>query len=111
MDEALIKRILPHSLEAEGSVIGSMVMDKEAIVAASEFLKEEDFYSKQYGALFGTMTALYNEGKPVDLITLQEKLKEKNLPPEVYSLEFISDLVTAVPTSANVKHYAEIVKE
>ncbi len=111
MDEALIKRILPHSLEAEGSVIGSMIMDKEAIVAASELLKEEDFYSKQYGALFDTMTDLYNEGKPVDLITLQEKLKEKNLPPEVYSLEFISDLVTAVPTSANVKHYAEIVKE
>ena len=54
---------------------------------------------------------LFNEGKPVDLITLQERLKEKDVPPEITSLEFARDLLTAVPTSANVKYYAEIVME
>ena len=111
MDEAVIKRISPHSIEAEQSVIGSMIMDKDAIVTASEILIAEDFYQNQYGVLFDAMVELFNEGKPVDLITLQNRLKEKELPPELSSLEFIRDLVAAVPTSANVKYYANIVKE
>lgn len=111
MEEAVIKRILPHSMEAEQSVIGSMIMDRDAIVVASEILSDQDFYQKQYGILFDTMIELNNEGKPVDLVTLQDKLKEKNVPPELCSIEFIRGLITAVPTSANVKHYATIVKE
>lgn len=111
MDEAFIKKVLPHSSEAEQSVIGSMIMDKDAIVTASEMVMGEDFYEQRYGILFDAMIELFNEGKPVDLITLSNKLKEKDVPPEVCSLEFIRDLITAVPTSANVKHYATIVKE
>ncbi len=111
MDEALIKRVLPHSAEAEQSVIGSMIMDREAIVAASELLTGNDFYEKQYSILFDTMVELSNEGKPVDLVTLQDRLKEKDVPPQVSSLEFIRDLVTSVPTSANVKYYAQIVHD
>ena len=78
MEEALIKRIMPNSLEAEQSVIGSMIMDKEAIMTAGEILIEEDFYHKQYGILFESMLDLFNAGEPVDLITLQNKLKEKD---------------------------------
>lgn len=111
MEEALLKRVLPHSIEAEQSVIGAMIMDKDAIVTASEILAEEDFYSKQCGTLFEAMVELNDEGKPVDLITLQDRLKEKDVPPEVSSLEYIRDLITAVPTSANIKHYANIVSE
>ncbi|HKM22777.1 MAG TPA: replicative DNA helicase [Lachnospiraceae bacterium] len=111
MDEALIKRILPHSIEAEQSVIGSMMMDKEAILVASETVRTEDFYGKQYGILFEAMVELYNEGKPVDLVTLQNRLKEKDVPPEISSLEFVKELVDAVPTSANIKYYANIVAE
>ena len=111
MDEAFIKKILPHSAEAEQSVIGSMIMDKDAIVAASETLTGEDFYQQRYGVIYDAMIELYNEGKPVDLITLQNKLKEKDVPPELCSLEFIRDLITSVPTSANVRYYANIVKE
>lgn len=111
MEEALIKRVMPNSLEAEQSVIGSMIMDKDAIVAASEILISEDFYHKQYGILFDSMIELFNSGEPVDLITLQNKLKEKDVPPEVSSLEYVGNLVAAVPTSANVKYYANIVKE
>ena len=111
MEEALIKRILPHSIEAEQSVVGSMIMDREAIVVASEIVNGDDFYSKQYGILFETMVELNEEGKPVDLVTLQDRLKEKDVPPEVSSLEFVRDLITAVPTSANIKYYANIVAE
>lgn len=111
MEEALIKRILPHSLEAEQSVIGSMIMDREAILVASEVLTREDFYQHQYGIIFEAMVELCNEGQPVDLVTLQNRLKEKDLPPEITSMEYVRELVSAVPTSANVKYYANIVSE
>lgn len=111
MDEALIKRILPHSIEAEQSVVGSMLMDREAIIAASEIVTGGDFYQHQYGVMFESMVELFNEGKPVDLITLQNRLKEKDVPPEVSSLDFVRDIITTVPTSANVKSYANIVRE
>ena len=111
MEEALLKRILPHSIEAEQSVVGAMLMDREAITVAAEIVSAEDFYSKQCGTLFEAMTELNDEGKPVDMVTLQDRLKEKDVPPEVSSLEFIRDLITAVPTSANIKYYANIVSE
>lgn len=111
MDEALIKKILPHSTEAEQSVIGSMIMDRDAIIAATELINGSDFYDQQYMILFDTMVELSNEGKPVDLITLQDRLKEKDVPAQVSSLEFIRDLVSAVPTSANVRYYAQIVRD
>ena len=111
MEETLIKRVMPNSLEAEQSVIGSMIMDQDAIVTAMEILLQEDFYHKQYGILFDAMIELYSSGQPVDLVTLQNKLKEKDVPQEVSSLEFVGELVRAVPTSANVKYYCTIVKE
>lgn len=76
-EEAILKRVLPHSIEAEQSVIGSMIMDKDAIVTASEILHGDDFYSKQYGIIFDAMVELHDSAQPVDLITLQNKLKEK----------------------------------
>ena len=111
MEEALIKRVLPHSIEAEQSVIGSMLMDREAIIAASEMVTADDFYQHQYGVMFEAMVELFNEGKPVDLVTLEDRLREKDVPPEVSSLEFVRDIITTVPTSANVKSYAGIVRE
>ncbi len=110
-EEALLKRVLPHSIEAEQSVIGAMIMDREAITVASEIICGDDFYGRQYGVLFDTMVELNDEGKPVDLVMLQDRLREKDVPPEVSSLEFIRDLITAVPTSANIKYYAGIVAE
>mgnify|MGYP005767029197 FL=1 len=111
IDEAVLKRVLPHSMEAEQSVIGSMIMDREAIVVASEMISGDDFYNKSYGVLFDSMAELNDQGQPVDVVTLQNRLKEKDVPPEVASLEFIRDLITAVPTSANIKYYATIVSE
>lgn len=111
MEEAVLKRVMPHSIEAEQSTIGSMLLDREAVVVASELLTGEDFYSKQYGIVFDAMVELHLEGKPVDLVLLQAKLREKDVPPEVSSLEFMKDLLAVVPTSANIKQYAGIVAE
>ena len=111
MEEALIKRVMPHSIEAEQSVVGAMLMDKDAILTASEIISGQDFYQTAYGVIFDSMVELFNEGKPVDLVTLQARLKEKDVPPEIASLEFVRDLITAVPTSANVRYYAEIVSD
>lgn len=111
MEEALIKRILPHSMEAEQSVIGSMLMGREAIMTASEILSSEDFYQHQYGVVFEAMVELFNEGKAVDVVTLQNRLREKDVPPEISGMEFVRDLLNTVPTSANVKYYATIVSE
>ena len=111
IDEALIDRVLPHSIEVEESVVGSRLMFIVTNKAAYEIVTGEDFYQHQYGIMFESMTELFNEGKPVDLVTLQDRLKEKDVPPEVSSLEFVRDIITTVPTSANVKSYANIVRE
>ncbi len=111
MDEPLMKRVLPHSIEAEQSVIGSMLMDREAVITASEMITSEDFYMRQYGIMFEAMVELFNEGKPVDLITVQNRLKEKDVPPEVSSLDFVQDILTMPLTSAYVRSYAGIVRE
>ncbi len=111
MEEQMIKRILPHSTEAEQSVIGAMLLDQEAIITASEILVDEDFYNPQFKTLYHAMITLYQEGKPADLVTLQNKLKEQEVPAELCSVEFISGIISSVPTSANIKFYADIVKE
>ena len=111
MEDTLVKRVLPHSVEAEQSVIGSMLMDRDAVIAASEILTAEDFYQRQYGVMFESMVELFNEGKPVDLVTLQDRLKEKDVPPEVCSLDFVREIMDTVPTSANVRSYAAIVHD
>ena len=109
MDENLIRKILPNSPEAEQAVIGAMIMDRDAIIAASEILVQEDFYQKQYGIIFQAMVDLSNEGRPVDIVTLQDRLKEKDLPPDLITTEYVRDLLGSVPTSANVGYYARIV--
>ena len=112
IDENVIKRIMPHSLEAEQSVIGSMFIDTEAIAAATEQISGEDFYNRQYGIVFDTIVELNNEGKPVDFVTLQDRLRSReDVPPEVSGLDFLTNLIASVPTSANIKYYAGIVAE
>lgn len=111
MDEALVKRVMPHSVEAEQAVIGSMLMDKEAVAVASDMLIKDDFYTGQYGILFEAIAQLYAEGKPADLIQVQEKVKQNGAPPEISGMEFLRDILTSVPTSANIRHYAKIVKD
>ena len=111
MDEALIKRVLPHNDEAERAVIGSMVMDADAVVTASEMITGDDFYQRKYGILFDTMVEMNNKNIPVDLITLQEALKTKDVPEDLASVEFLSDLLNSVSVSVNIKQYAQLVAD
>lgn len=111
MEEALIKRVMPHDEEAEGSVIGAMLIDNEAIMIASEIITGDDFYQKQMGSVYDTMVELYNEGKPVEPVILHTSLREKGMPEEICGIDQILRWMNQVPTSANIKYYAEIVKE
>ncbi|MBQ7581313.1 MAG: replicative DNA helicase [Lachnospiraceae bacterium] len=111
MDETAIKRVMPHDTLAEQSVIGSMLMSQEAIVEASEILSKDDFYGKQYGVLFQAITELYNAGKTVDIVTLRNHLQEMNAPEEISSPDVLRDAAAAVPSSAGVRNYSNIVKE
>lgn len=110
-EEALLKRVLPHSIEAEQSVIGCMMLARDAITIAADILQEEDFYSRQYALVFQSIVELNDAGKSVDIVTLQNKLREKDAPPEVSSLEFVKDLMLSIPTAAHIRDYAEIVAE
>ncbi|MBP5385489.1 MAG: replicative DNA helicase [Lachnospiraceae bacterium] len=111
MEEAVIKKIMPHDTLAEQSVIGSMLLSKDAIIVASEILNKDDFYGKQYGILFQAITELYNAGKTVDIVTLRSHLQEMDAPEEIYSPEVLREAATVVPSSAGIGQYAEIVKE
>lgn len=111
MEDALIKRILPHNIEAEKSVISSMLMGREAIETASEILTGDDFYQHQYGIVFNAIIELYNAGRAVDLVTLQEQLRKKNVPEEIADMDFVRELFKSQSTSVNIKDYARIVNE
>ncbi len=78
MEEALIKRVMPHDEEAESSVIGAMLIDNEAIMVASELITGEDFYQKQMGVVYDTMVELYNAGKPVEPVILHTSLRKRS---------------------------------
>ena len=106
-----VARPMPHDDNAEKAVLGSMLMNRDAIVTASESITGEDFYNRVYGVLFDAMVELENVGRPVDPVTLQNKLREKNLPPEVSGMEYIQELLDAVPISANIREYVRIVQE
>ena len=111
MEEALIKRVMPHDEEAESSVIGAMLLDNEAIMVASEMITGEDFYQKQMGLVYDTMVELYNAGKPVEPVILHTSLREKGIPEEMCGVDQILRWMDQVTTSANIKYYAEIVAE
>ncbi|MBR0165197.1 MAG: replicative DNA helicase [Lachnospiraceae bacterium] len=110
-EETIVKRTAPHAPEAERSCIGAMLIDREAIEVACEYLTGEDFYNRQLGVYFDAIAELHRAGREADPVTLQEKLKEKNLPPEYTRAEFIRDLVTDVVTSAHIRSYAQAVQD
>lgn len=106
-----VSKVPPHSDEAERSVLGSILMDRDAIVQVSEILLPEYFYAEKHGMIFDAMLTLYEERSPIDLVTLPQKLKEKKLLDKIGGVGYISSLVDGVPSSANVRHYGEIIQE
>lgn len=111
MAQEMIDKIPPQNLEAEMAVLGSMMLDREAIGQAIELLNGSCFYRDANKKIYSAITKLYDENKAVDLITLTEELKKTNSIDEVGGPAYITSVVSSVPTSANIIHYAKIVKE
>ncbi len=111
MEENVISRKKPYSREAEQAVIGAMMMEREAIIAAEDGLTAGDFYDPSLGVMFDAIRELYQQGKEVDIITLADKLKEKEIAPELCGLENLRNIQEATPTSANVRYYIDIVSD
>lgn len=103
-------KVPPSNLDAEQSVLGAILIDHEAINIASEILSAADFYNGQNGIIFDGMLALYEERKPIDLVTLTAVLKKKK-EGDAIAGSYLTDLVNSVPTAANVEHYARLIKE
>jgi len=104
-----IVKVPPHNTDAEESVLGAILLSKEAIGLVAENLKSEDFYDSNNSKIFDAMLALYEKGKPIDILTLTEALKKDKL--NKVDASYLTDLLNAVPTAANVEHYAEMIKE
>ncbi|RRD94347.1 replicative DNA helicase [Clostridiales bacterium COT073_COT-073] len=105
------KRIPPYSLEAEQTVIGSMLMGKEVVDIATEYVSEDDFYTPEQRIAFAAIYELFRENKPIDLITVQNQLEKMGKLEEVGGIQYLSNLSINVPTSAHIKEYAKIVQE
>ena len=100
MDENTIRRVQPHNEKAEQGIVGTMLVNRDAISDLVDMLTGEDFYNKQYGILFDNMVELYSEGASVDPITLVERLRMKDIPEEVANTVTLAQLVQSAPLYA-----------
>jgi replicative DNA helicase len=103
-------RIPPHSEEAEASVLGSILIDRDAITEVAEFLHPEHFYRQAHGNIYEAMLALYEEREPIDVVTVAEKMKQQKTLKQAGGKQYLSQLVEGVPTAAHTEHYGKLVK-
>ena len=106
-----IGKIPPHDLEAEQAVLGSMLTDKDAVIASMEILKPDSFYREDNRLIYESMLNLYNNSEPIDIITIKSELESIGKFEQVGGLEYIASLPDKVPTTANVQKYINIVEE
>lgn len=111
MDISALGRVPPHSIEAEQSVIGCVVLDKEVVPSVAEILKVGDFYREDHREIYSAVMDLYSHAEPVDLITVSDRLKSRGTLDKVGGLEYLTALANSVPTTTNAVHYAQIVEE
>lgn len=109
--DASIDRLPPQSLEAEQAVLGAIILEGESITKAIEILSPEDFYREAHKKIYTSMLELFDKNEPIDLITITEHLKDKGELEDVGGLSYLSNLATVVPTSANIRYHAKLVRE
>ena len=109
--KTLIEKVPPQNKEAEVAVLGSMLLDREAIAKAVESLDKDAFYSDSHQEIYSSIITLYDENEAVDIVTITEKLRKKNKLDQVGGPAYITELVNSIPTAANIEHYAKIVRE
>ena len=107
----LVGKVPPQNNEAEVAVLGSMLIDKEAVGRAIELLDSESFYKNAHSKIFSTVVNLYDKNKAIDIVTIVDELRKSDLLEEVGGSSYIASLTSSVPTSANISHYAKIVRE
>ena len=111
MDEALLTRQMPHSVEAEQSVLGAMLIDARCVPEVIESLKSEDFYVKQNRDIYDTIYSMFNFSQTIDPVTVLEHMKQNGVYDENTSRNYVLQLMEITPTAANVKEYVAIVKD
>jgi replicative DNA helicase len=104
-------RIPPHSAEAEESVLGALLLDKDAIIAVAEFLRSDDFYDERHSEVYESCIELYEDRVPIDVLTVTEKLRKRKSLKMVGGASYLAGLASKVPTAAHVEHYGKIVKD
>src|SRR3989339_724706 len=104
-------RIPPHSQEAEQSVLGALLLDKDAVIAVAEFLLSEDFYDERHKEIYEAILTLFEERSAVDVLTVSNKLKKNKSLKKVGGASYLTDIANMVPTAAHVEHYGKIVKD
>ncbi|MEG2348144.1 MAG: replicative DNA helicase [Clostridia bacterium] len=111
MENEVTNRVQPNDVIAEQAVLGSMLVDKDAVIAAVEILKPEDFYRDDNKEIYAAMFELYGLGKHIDMITLKEQLSLRGTIEKVGSIQYIATLIDNVPTTSNIENYVKIVEE
>ncbi|MBQ6860716.1 MAG: replicative DNA helicase [Clostridia bacterium] len=111
MNDELLGRIPPHDLDAEEAVLGSMLVDKDAVLTVLEILKPEDFYKPEHEEIYGAILDLYEASKPIDLLTLKEQLRVRGKYDIVNGFEYLASLTNPMYSISNVEDYANIVWE
>jgi replicative DNA helicase len=106
-----IDRIPPQNLDAEQAVLGSLMVDRELVPVVGEIVRREDFYAPHHGTMYEVISALYERGEPVDKISVAEELRRRRLLDDVGGLDFLTQLLNAVPTTASAEYYAKVVAE
>lgn len=109
MPEEKIDKLPPQSIEAEKSVLGCLLLDKDAIIRVVDFLKEDDFYKGAHKEIYLACLELFQKGEPIDILSVANRLREKNLLEDVGGMSYLSELVNLVPTPKHVVNYAQIV--
>ena len=110
-NKELVDRLQPQNIEAEQSVLGSMLIDKDAIIKIADIIRTEDFYKPAHQKLYQACLELYEKNEPIDTLSLAANLEEKKLLEEIGGRSYIAQLANAVPTATNVKNYAQIVQK
>ncbi len=111
MSQKSTLKIPPQSMEAEQAVLGSLLLDKNAIIKVADLLAPQDFYSPANEKIFETILELYEKRQPIDILSLTNRLKEKGLLKDIGGSSYLADLTNQVATASHIAHYANIVKE
>jgi len=111
MVNELAEKLPPQSIEAEKSILGCLMLDKNVIFKVADFLTAKDFYKKNHQEIYNAILEIFTKGEPVDLLSVSTRLKEKGLLEEIGGHSYLTELINSVPTASHALSYAKIVQK